>query len=315
MIIIQSVLLEAEQHQRQQLEFTFPLLATLERLNEALYDAEDLFDEVLTLVQHKNLMSTNNFSKEITLFFSQYNQIKFAFTKSREIKKIRGVLDDIAQDHSQFGSMMGQGGVRVRASYDSRGNTRETSSLIWEEDVIIGRDDDKRVLIDRLVHTRVKESVCCVSIVGIGGLGKTTLAQLVYNDDTIESEFELKMWVCVSNDFDVKTVLAEILAVATKQSKQRGLNLDQVQTKVQKELDGKKFLLVLDDVWEDVATKWHELRKALMGGKGSRILVTTRSRNVADIVGGQRHELKGLSEAESWNLFETLASKELSSSS
>lgn len=64
MIIIQS---EAEQHQRQQLELTFPLLATLERLIEALYDAEDLFDEVLTLVQRKNLMSTNNFNKEIAM--------------------------------------------------------------------------------------------------------------------------------------------------------------------------------------------------------------------------------------------------------
>ncbi|CAO2831733.1 unnamed protein product [Amaranthus hypochondriacus] len=292
---IQDVMLDAEQ---QQLQLNHTQQGILKRLNEVLYEVDDLLDEIATRVQLKS-------GKEVTTFLSRYNQLKYAFTKSRKIRKFRESLDDIAKDHSLFGSIVPQqAGGRTSQVHNS---PRETGSLLNEDDVIIGRDDDKRVVIDMLVCPPVEERVCCVSIVGIGGLGKTTLAQLVYNDERIRREFELKMWVCVSNDFDVKALLVEILAVATNQPKVHDMNMDQLQIKLKQELDGKKYLLVLDDLWDDVTSKWDRLKTPLIGGRrASRILISTRSQVVANAVGGQKHELKGLSEAESWKLFERM---------
>ncbi|KAL2924535.1 putative disease resistance protein RGA1 [Bienertia sinuspersici] len=165
-------LVNVEKLQSQQLPINIPQ-AMLRRLEEAVYDADDLFDEVATVSHLKKLMPGNKLSKEVSLFFSRFNQLSYAFTKSREIRKIREILDDIAKNHHDFGGMY---------------------QPLVEEDLIIGRDEDKSILMNMLLHTTVEENVSVVSIVGIGGLGKTALAKLVYNDDTIQRHFSLKMW-------------------------------------------------------------------------------------------------------------------------
>ncbi|XP_056698914.1 putative disease resistance protein RGA4 isoform X2 [Spinacia oleracea] len=284
----------------------------LKRLKEALYLADDLFDEVTTLAHRKKLMPGNRLTKEVSLFFSSYNQLRSAFTWSREIEKIRELLDDIVKDHHHDSGLRHQHHPVGFEDSRLRYNPRETHSYVCEEeDIIIGRDDDKNIVIDVLLEdTTVEADVSFISIVGIGGLGKTTLAQLVYNDERIEREFPLKMWVCVSDDFNVKVLLGKILAAATNKAGQDCLNMDQLQMKLRQELDGKKYLLVLDDVWNEDCEEWRKLKTLLTGGgrgRGSRILVTTRSNGVADIVGSHHtHELKGLSEIDSWNLFERM---------
>nr|XP_023871764.1 putative disease resistance protein RGA4 [Quercus suber] len=78
---------------------------------------------------------------------------------------------------------------------------RETYSFVLEEDVA-GRDIDKKEIIKLLFDTDVVENVSIIPIVGIGGLGKTTLAQLIYNDENVKNNFEPKLWICVSDNFD-----------------------------------------------------------------------------------------------------------------
>ena len=80
------------------------------------------------------------------------------------------------------------------------------------------------------------------------GLGKTNLAQLVYNDQGVVSYFNLKMWVCVSDDFDVKVLVRNIIKSATNRDVEN-LELDQLQQLLKQNLDGKRYFLVLDDVW------------------------------------------------------------------
>ncbi|KAH7846926.1 hypothetical protein Vadar_019840 [Vaccinium darrowii] len=91
-------------------------------------------------------------------------------------------------------------------------------------------------------------SVC--AICGMGGLGMSTLAKLVYNDKRVEGQFDLRIWVCVSNDFDVKRQMRAML-----ESIERGgcdiVGLDQLQSWLLKKLCGWRFLLVLDDVWNE----------------------------------------------------------------
>ncbi|XP_056694472.1 putative disease resistance protein RGA4 isoform X2 [Spinacia oleracea] len=305
MSTIQNVLLDAEVQERlHHGRRTNVEQGRLERLKEALYQADELFDKVTTLAHRKQLFSSNKFRKEVCLFFSCSNQLRSAFNWSREIKKIREGLDDIVKDHQH------DSGLRQPIGLEVTQVSRETHSYVCEEkDVIIGRDDDKRILIDMLVDTTIEADVSVVTIVGIGGLGKTTLAQLVYNDERIKEEFPFKMWVCVSDDFNIKIVLRQILNSATIHKAHHGdIDMDNLQKDLRQALDRKKYLLVLDDVWNENSEKWQKLETLLIGGgRGSKILVTTRSKNVASVVGSYRtHELKGLSNEDSWNLFERM---------
>ncbi|GAB4832552.1 hypothetical protein Ancab_040276 [Ancistrocladus abbreviatus] len=97
-------------------------------------------------------------------------------------------------------------------------------------------------------------------------------------------------------------------------SESGNLGMDQLQCQLREKISGKKYLLVLDDVWNEDRSKWLELRDLLMvGGRGSKILVTTRSIEVADAMRGEQdnppHQLQGLSEEHSWSLFAKMAFK------
>ena len=87
---------------------------------------------------------------------------------------------------------------------------RETYSFVLQEDVV-GREDDKKEIIELLLDANTVEHVSIIPIVGIGGLGKTTLAQLIYNDENVKIHFELKLWICKSHDFDIKHIVKQIL--------------------------------------------------------------------------------------------------------
>ncbi|XP_034703381.1 putative disease resistance protein RGA4 [Vitis riparia] len=140
----------------------------------------------------------------------------------------------------------------------------------------------------------------------MGGLGKTTLARLVHNHERVVKYFDLRMWVCVSTDFEVKILVRNIIRSATGIHVQN-LELDQLKIQLHKELNQKRYLLVLDNVWDQNPEKWDELRTLLsIGANGSKIVVTTRSRTVASIAGIQYY-LSSLTQSESWALFEKTA--------
>jgi hypothetical protein len=132
-----------------------------------------------------------------------------------------------------------------------------------------------------------------------------------------KKHFELKMWVCVSDIFDVKNIVAKILESATK-VKPADAEMDTLVGKLREKIEGKKYFLVLDDVWNGDHGKWCRLKQVLMGGaRGSRIVVTTRSEtvartirqeSVAGIIGTVKsYSLKGLDEDASWSLFKQKA--------
>ncbi|KAK9217174.1 hypothetical protein WN943_005799 [Citrus x changshan-huyou] len=138
----------------------------------------------------------------------------------------------------------------------------------------------------------------------MGGLGKTTLAQLVYNDKRVQDHFDLKAWTCVSEDFDVKGLTKTILRSVTKQTiDDSDLNL--LQEELKKKLSQKKFLLVLDDVWNENYNDWVDMSRPFeAGAQGSKILVTTRNQQVAKIMRpDQAYELKNLSTEDCLSVF------------
>jgi Leucine-rich repeat (LRR) protein len=147
-----------------------------------------------------------------------------------------------------------------------------------------------------------------IAIVGMGGIGKTTLAQLVYNNDEVKKHFNLKAWVCVSDEFDV-IKLTKIILEAVTSSPCFVTDLNQLQLKLKECLMGKKFLVVLDDVWNENYVQWEDLSKPFkFGAQGSKVIITTRSHSVASVMcASSIHPLKELPEENCWALFETHA--------
>ncbi|XP_074312709.1 putative disease resistance protein RGA1 [Silene latifolia] len=271
----------------------------IERLKEAVYDVDDLLDEFNTMVQKNKLIKGSKSSKKVRRFFSRSNQVLVAFNMSREIKNLRSKLDKIAKDRQQFG---------FTDVYVPIKRKPETMSFVGE-DTIIGREDDREAIVKMLLGDSDSESsnvvghkVSYVTVVGIGGLGKTALAQLVYSDSRVEKAFELKMWVCVSDDFILEKIFRQMLGRDV-------FNIEDLQRQVRNMIEGKRYLLVLDDVWSESRDEWDKLKSFLdLGNMGSRVVVTSRSKKVAKVVAHDlMYELKGLSKENSWNLFKRLA--------
>ncbi|XP_050387433.1 putative disease resistance protein RGA4 [Argentina anserina] len=172
-----------------------------------------------------------------------------------------------------------------------------------------GRDWEKNLIISKLLSesSEEKEDPRIISIVGMGGMGKTYLANSVFNDEKIKSHFEKRIWVCVSDPFEEIKIARAIIEELDKNNISKNSNeLETLMRCIYELLERETFLLVLDDVWNPNCSQWEELLKPLhSGAKGSRVLVTTRNENVAALmkVTSQKFHLKGLSEAVCLSLF------------
>ncbi|PON81308.1 NB-ARC domain, LRR domain containing protein [Trema orientale] len=188
---------------------------------------------------------------------------------------------------------------------------RLIAPLVEESDVY-GRDADKEAIVKLLLSGDASgQNLSVIPIVGMGGIGKTTLAQLVYNDETVNKMFDTKAWITVGDDkVDCKKVMKIVIQKVTDSKEREYEELYDLQVKLKEVLTGKKFLFVLDDVWDEEPHKWDVLRSSFKSGlHGSTILVTTRSTNVASIMKtGSIHQLARLSNDDGWRLFAKHAS-------
>ncbi|EOY10158.1 LRR and NB-ARC domains-containing disease resistance protein, putative [Theobroma cacao] len=301
---VKDVLLDAEEIQAHNNQ----LRNWLQNLKDACYDAEDVLDEFKIEALRKQVLRQRSIGKKVSHFFSSSNPLAFRFRMAQKIKKVTLRFGEIAALKANF--------HLAERHYDTRhvvmGLDRETHSFVQAAD-IIGRDEDKEKIIRALMQDPTDgENICVLPIVGIGGLGKTALAKLVLNDEIIDGEFQLKMWVCVSDDFHLKRIIIKIIKAAKKiNGDWSNMDLDQLQKVLRHSLDGKKYLLILDDLWNEDNIKWNELKQLLVGGgRGSKIVVTTRSSRVAEIMGTiPTHNLEGLPEKDALSLFLQFAFK------
>ncbi|XP_065621610.1 putative disease resistance protein RGA4 [Quercus suber] len=295
----------------------------LEKLKEAVFDADDLLDEskYYTELALRQKETSGSFTEKVRFFFSSISVVLGRPKMSLKISKLSQELDAIAKDREKF-HWKERSTVKRNVSPD-----RETRPWLTDN-VVIGREDEKNQIINRLLEPNNEENVLVVAIVGIAGMGKTTLAQCVYNDDRVDTQFELKIWACVSNVFEV-TTFAEKLIIGTGIDKDDSMELlrkkrrkfnpeevlkDQVHKmdplrELRNKISQKKILIVLDDSWNENCKNWNSFKGLLSScAKGSKIVITTRDKFVVDITrANETYFLKGLSEDYSWSLFEKLA--------
>ncbi|RWR75758.1 putative disease resistance protein RGA1 [Cinnamomum micranthum f. kanehirae] len=289
------------------------LMKLLEKLKDVHYDAEDLLEEFeieewRRAAEKKNIMPlrdivTNKVRKVVTSLFNTGgpNLRLKSLELSNKLEKI------IAECHeSQLKELV------TKWKNELKGN-RDTISTV-DPSGVFGRDNEINEIVDWLVPTEDtvmvgdgggnNKNVQAISILGMGGQGKTTLAQMVFDHRKVDLHFSLKIWMCVLDGFDVTTLANEIIERATE-SNPNLQRRERLHDRLKNALRGKKFLLVLDDVWDARCDEWLKLKGILMcGDRGSRIVVTTRSRRVADITSEiEPHILKDLSDEACWSLF------------
>ncbi|KAL7159858.1 hypothetical protein ABFS83_01G055100 [Erythranthe nasuta] len=286
---IQAVLEDAEMKQLE----SRPIQNWLIKLKDLTYEIDDILDECATEF---------SISKHQNNKISRYSLKKILFRRKigRRMKQVTEKLDTVASERSKFHLRE----IALERPIEFAA-TRETGSFLNESRYIYGREEDAEKLVDILVNQVVNgnEEISVLPIVGIGGLGKTTLAQLVYNDPRVVGHFDKLIWVCVSDNFDSKTLVKAMIESGAGSAPDL-LHLDALQRGLWELLNNKMYLLVLDDVWNDYQEKWSELRNVLACGRsGSSIIVTTRLKKVADIMGTlPPHYLKGLSDEHCWML-------------
>ncbi|CAK8536971.1 unnamed protein product [Lathyrus sativus] len=273
------------------------------KLKDAAYVLDDILDDCATQLLE---MESKGLSHKVqTSFLSSFHpkNVAFRYQMAKKMKNMRERLDEIAEERNKFHLTQ-----IVREERSGVLDWRQTTSIITQPQVY-GREEDKDRIINFLVCDASSfEDLSVYPIVGLGGLGKTTLAQLVFNHERVVNHFELRIWVCVSEDFSLKRMIKAIIESTTGDACAE-LDLEPLQRKLLDLLKGKKYLLVLDDVWDDGQENWQRLKSVLAcGGKGASILVTTRLLNVAEIMKTvPPHDLSILSNTDCWELMKQRA--------
>ncbi|XP_034899579.1 putative disease resistance protein RGA4 [Populus alba] len=277
----------------------------LGKLQEAVYDAEDLLDDFSTEVQRKRLMSRNKIPREVRTFFSGSNQLVYGWQMGHKVKELRQRLDEIVSESEKF---------HFEVRYEEKASLtmiREATTSS-EPEIFFGREDEKKKVMSFLLNPNDEiESVSVISIVGMGGLGKTTFAQSIFNDEQVNLHFGLKLWVSVSGGFDVKKILKDVSEAAG--ISQVSDQLESLKNELKKKIENRKYLLVLDDVWDNKdgrdGEKWDSLKQSLPheAARGNKMIITTRSDTIANLTSKIPLALKGLSEKDSWSLFSNKA--------
>ncbi|XP_057792624.1 putative late blight resistance protein homolog R1A-10 [Salvia miltiorrhiza] len=228
-------------------------------------------------------VSSNHDDEEMNLF--------------QDVQNVIQEMDDIKSLAMQTNTEKVEHHDKRRSFVSAPSSTGKNSSgtAEWSEGLVNG-------ILGKLVADQRERQV--IPITGMGGIGKTTLAKTVYSKPIIEQRFDIRAWATISQQYNTREILCELVSQATKQSKEQlsERSEDELGLDLHKHLSGRRFLIVMDDIWSIDA--WDRIQRFFPDNEEcSRILVTTRLSQLSSQLNNNYIQMKFLDEVLSWKLF------------
>ena len=305
---IQEVLNDAEKRQLKE----EAVKLWLDKLKCVSYEMDDVLDEWNTAMikeeiekqqkEDENAETSPTKKRKVWSLISVPNLFQHRDI-AHKIKDLNEKLDEINKESEMYG-------FELSKAIEEVVERPKTTSYVDVSD-IVGRDKVKDDLVSIILGKGTEKEKCphVISLVGMGGMGKTTLAQLAFNHHEVKDHFEKKIWVCVSEPFDQSRV-AKAIIEALAGGDPNITELQSLLEKICELIGGKKCFFVFDDVWAEDYAMWKPFRDALKScdSQSSRILVTTRKDKVAKMMESTNTiKLEELSEEDCWSVFSKIA--------
>ncbi|XP_027181750.1 disease resistance protein RPM1-like [Coffea eugenioides] len=284
------------------------LQESVKQVREVAYDTEDVLDDFAFRFARGH---ADGFCGRVGKIYSSIKNLKARHQISLEIKDIKARVVEISARHQRYQPLYStqerdsSSSNVANADYDIR-----DQALLIEEAKLVGIDQTKKELISEVLDDDSHLKV--VSVVGMGGLGKTTLVKKVYDDAVVKKQFQSHAWITVSQNFQFNVIIKDLIQQLCEEIKQpvppqvESMNRVRLSEFVRDFLKGRRYILVLDDVWSPDA--WEAIKYILPDCNiASRVVLTTRITDVASASCLASHDfihiMKPLFYDDSWTLF------------